>query len=432
MDIKYFFGILGILLSVVMPNYAATIDASFWQLLIGMDAETWNQLDDNREPDIEQLETINRLIFRLRERVSDLVLEENVRPNDSVLQRGLIYQYRGNVTELKKIGDIYQVTFLPRRATFPDQQEIPVTVFTAIIPESWQNRETLSEPAGFTGILFKTMENRPIFVAKRMAWFPQDTFLGRRGFDVGLLDTVKQLPISMFQENRSRFLFGDRDREPFFSLLQTLRKHSSSRELQDEAMNFLERSQLSSAHFTALLFNNPERFQGTCVTMTGRAKKIMRQEVKNQDDVRRYGFDHYYMLFLFNDDTQANPAVFCVTELPEGMPVNDNPDYNELVNCSGVFYKTWAYKIRVPEEAASETEMTLEKLATQLAPMIVGIGVTWFPEGKSTLSTSSSITQYVVALSVFGVLAIIWFLLIQRAKLRRKNYEFKIGKSKKK
>ncbi|MDR1958383.1 MAG: hypothetical protein LBQ54_04985 [Planctomycetaceae bacterium] len=424
------YGIGGLIFIVILFPVSllrsAELDAAFFQMLADFSPETWDSLQDSQEPAAEQIRIFTHLIDRMKERVPDDVLDENARKNEmqTVHSRGMIFRCRGTVTRVQKRESLYRVEMNPQ-----ENGSQRVIVFTDRVPEKWTSQETLSEPAGFTGLLVKTAEGAEIYLAKRMKWYPRDDFLGEKGYDVGLFDLIRQPPVTAFRGHREKFLFGDQDRVPFFSLLQTLREHSGSHELQRKSADFLKRSQLTAAQLMVELFNHPEKYQGTCVTMTGRVKRLTRMDVKNAGDRKYFGLDHYFLLFLFNEDTQQNPVVFCVTELPPGMPAGENSsslEYNELVRCSGVFYKTWAYPIHLPQE--NDTGKTAVKPATQLAPMMVGVGVTWYPEESGTGSDANppSLTW---GLGVFCGFAVIWLCLL-RIKSRSKKPEFRIGKPK--
>jgi len=58
-------------------------------------------------------------------------------------------------------------------------------------------------------------------------------------------------------------------------------------------------------------------------------------------------------------------VVFCVRELPKGMPMGDGPDYSEYVEVAGFFFKTWAYSPRARASATviSITEGPVKTLA---------------------------------------------------------------------
>lgn len=408
-------------LSFISVVSAATLDATFFQLLAGINTEQWNALQDNQEPDPEQLLLFQRLIDRMNERVSNAVLDENARQNQEINtpEPGMILKFRGTFQNLTPLeSGLYRIEF------FAENNQNPMIVFTDKIPEHWKSRNIEREPSGFVGLLVKTIDGKNCFLAKRMEWYPVGNFLAEKGFDIALFDDIRQLPAKEFPDHKERFAFGEQDREPFFSLMHTLRENSGKDELQQQAMTFLNASNLSVAHLTALLFNNPERFQGECVTLTGRIKRIERMEVESPEDRKRFGLDHYYLLFLFNDDTQQNPVVFCMSDIPEKMPINDDLHYNELVNASGVFYKSWAYPIRISLE---QPDGPVTKPGTQLAPMVVGVGITWYPDDFSKSSTRENNTPLTGGLMIFACFAILWLFLLRRKK-RNQKIDFHIGK----
>lgn len=419
---KRLFSLVVVLFFSCPAVFAAELDASFFRLLAGIDAEQWNALQDDQKPDREQLTLFKRISDRMNERVSNAVLEENAKNNRGVdpIKPGMILEFHGTVQNLAPTeSGLFRIEFLA------ENEPVPIIVFTDTIPAQWESQNIEREPAGFVGLFVKTIEGKMCFLAKRMAWYPEGNFLAAKGFDIGLFDDIRQLPAKEFPDHTERFSFGEQDREPFFSLMRTLRDRSGKDELQQQAMRFLDESNLSVAHLTALLFNHPERFQGECVTMTGRVKRIERMDVASEEDRRRFGLDHYYLLFLFNDDTQQNPVIFCMSDIPEQMSVSDDPHYNELVNASGVFYKSWAYPIKIPQE---QPDGPVVKPGTQLAPMLVGVGITWYPDDLSGVSTRENTNRLTAGLMIFALFAILWLFLLRRKK-RNQRMRFQIGKS---
>jgi hypothetical protein len=85
--------------------------------------------------------------------------------------------------------------------------------------------------------------------------------------------------------------------------------------------------------------------------------------VDDADIRERFGIDRYYEIALFTDDSQGNPLIFCVLELPSDMPTGE--DIHERMRIAGFFLKSWAY----PQGAAGKNAQGTKQ---QLAPLILG------------------------------------------------------------
>ena len=100
----------------------------------------------------------------------------------------------------------------------------------------------------------------------------------------------------------------------------------------------------------APLFNEPANQVGELVLLEGTVRRVTRVDVGKTSDgaasdvARRFGIDHYYELDLFTDDSQNNPIVVCVRELPPGFPVGDG--LHEPVRVAGLFFKSWSFESR--------------------------------------------------------------------------------------
>ncbi len=73
----------------------------------------------------------------------------------------------------------------------------------------------------------------------------------------------------------------------------------------------------------------------------GEALRAVRVRVDDPDVVRRFGIRQYYEIEVVTPDSQNNPLVVCVAELPEGLPLGDK--IHESVRVAGFFLKSWAY-----------------------------------------------------------------------------------------
>jgi hypothetical protein len=120
----------------------------------------------------------------------------------------------------------------------------------------------------------------------------------------------------------------------------------------------------------APLFNYPESEIGRLVVVDGAARRAVRVDVGprseggSSDVTRRFGFDHYYELEVFTDDSQNYPLVFCVRELPAGIPTGGS--IHVPVRVAGFFFKDWLYQTRGAPQGDGPDERA------QYAPLLIG------------------------------------------------------------
>ena len=268
-------------------------------------------------------------------------------------------------------------------------------IITDRIPAAWTEMKSLDEPASAAGVFIQVAAPQradsddadALFVSREIAWHPREprepfvslgeSVLGTLGVDVGLLDGVRQRrPIS------------GTEREPFYQVLDAAGRlganelvrfaghnlQSVKKFWSDEAqrlaalanespttVNSADRQRLQMArevqsraaeglYSVAPLFNDPEQQVGELVAFDGTARRVARVDVGQHADgtasdvARRFGIDHYYEIDLFTDDSQNNPIVFCVRELPPGFPIGNN--LHEPVRIAGFFFKSWSFRSR--------------------------------------------------------------------------------------
>jgi hypothetical protein len=292
-------------------------------------------------------------------------------------------------------------------------------VVTAAVPARWEQRPSLDEPVSLSGLYVKQLPaktddqgNRlPVYlvVARRIAWHPATprepvvslgmSILGSLGMDVGLLDRVTSHGRLHTTDAAKASQFNDQ-REAFYQMLdaagqigahQLVRYANSNletiraqwaqemKETGDANRKALAREVIERAkagrYSVAPLFNDAARQIGQLIVVDGAARRVVRVDLGTTDggtasDVaRRFGFDHYYEMQVFTDDSQNFPLVFCVRELPAGMPTGD--DLHVPVRVAGFFFKDWLYTTRgTRDEETSKLDPSNGK--PQFAPLLVG------------------------------------------------------------
>jgi hypothetical protein len=333
--------------------------------------------------------------------------------------RSLVFRLGGRVTSVEPVrppaadAERFEMARYFRCLLEPDDPAVPLAeIYTEQVPAAWAKGAKPNARGGALGVLLKRVADgqRPTiaFAAPRLAWFPDDP-LGRLGMDVGLLDAVK---------DQERI---DADREAFYELLaaagrarpgQLLREADAALPtLPDESRRADPRG--NQFYSVVPLFNAPASQRGRLVALCGVARRIERVLV-DPADAARWGFDHYWQVSLFTDDSQGNPLTFCVRELPPNIQPGSSPDYAVPVRAAGFFFKTWPYAVSTAADAVQPDDG--RKTRVQLSPLLIGRSLELVneptPRGEST--ASNLFVAVVIALAT----ALIW--LFARRSARRK------------
>lgn len=394
--------------------------------LFGIDDSQMRHLVDRRPLGPEETETLLKIMYRIRDiRQTDLqrwtrpqtelaeLMADSQMIQESSAHRGEVFSLAGRVTSVEVRRPVPEAA---RRLQLPqyyrcelilddpnqDDSDQPVVIYARDVPSAWQEGGTPNQRAGALGLLLKfagedPQRALPVFVTRRVAWYP-DTLLGNLAVDVGLLEEV---------EDRKRLTA--RDREAFYQLLAAMRRAEPGQlirqargQLKDLDPGRKRTDEQGKEHYSvAPLFNEAETVRGQLVVLTGTARRVIRIRVEDPDIVERFGIDHYYQLALFTDDSQDNPLIFCVTQLPEGMPIENDPSYGEHVSVAGFFLKTWAYHVDDPATPADGR--------LQLAPLLIGREPVWHrydPPSRNTLA--GAIAGGLFVLAMLGIWLAIW------------------------
>lgn len=352
-----------------------------------VDLETWSLGESELDRLSEDPEAYQLQVFQLKGRV---VLAEPYRLSDR--QDGTV-----------EFASIWRCRMLL------DNDERPVDVFTAQIPKAWEAGEAIDERSGAEAFFLKTSRldgdgPEAFFLTDRMAWYPP-TYLGRLGMDVGLLDDVpveappKRNPDGTTPEiDWTSRLLTESDHECFYQMLNAV-DSAKDGQLSRWAEEELARAKRTSFSVVPL-FNEPQTQQGRLVEFKGVARRIIPVRVGESEISDRFGIEEYYQVYLFTDDSQDNPLVFCLRELPEGLPEGDGPGFGEELRVAGFFFKTWSYP--------TSAEAPDGKPQRQLAPLLIGKGAVWYPvQAPSDLSPMERLVGTALLILVLGV---VWFI----------------------
>ncbi len=372
-------------------------------------AEPWNSSCN---------ETLRRMLFRIQKDVRPSDLERwslgevdlGRLAEDPGAYALAVFRLKGRVLLAEpyrlsaKEGDEGDLTSIWRCRMELDRQPKGIDVFTARVPKAWKTGEPIDEPSEAWAFFVKAStqeEGRPAacFLAGRMAWYPP-TYLGRLGMDVGLLDDVDVEPPpskaadgSTAEVDWESRQLTERDHECFYRMLKAA---GTAKDGQIEGWAREELAKTGGERFSVVpLFNSPQNQKGRLVELKGSARRIIPVRVSEADVNKRLGITQYYQVYLFTEDSQDNPIVFCLHQLPAGLPTGDGPDYVEDVSIAGFFFKTWSYRISAGSENGRPQR--------QLAPLLIGKTAVWYPARPAArLNATEKLVATVVVLLVLG------------------------------
>lgn len=363
---------------------------------------------------------------------------------DPITYRGEVLAISGRVTKVSRVPldedtiARFEMDKVYRVQLVADDGSL-VTLYTPVVPNAWLERDDLDEPASALGVLVKraaddaappaddqtedadepvnAKSGRLVFAAPRVAWHPQNV-LGQLGMDEGLFDTV---------QNRRPILAAERecfyqllaaagrtqpfqlDREAFAQLARLRDNLSRNRSAfagngprQQQMQRQLDRAE-RKLYDVVPLFNQPESQTGRLVMFEGDIRRAVEIPVDDADVRQRFGIERYYELAMFTDDSQSNPLICCVLEVPPELPMGEDIFMRGRV--AGFFMKSWAYP-RGNGTPATEPN----KVKQQLAPLILGREARVFlrqPTWSDRLSGAGAVAA--VLLALVGILWGAWY-----------------------
>ena len=324
-------------------------------------------------------------------------------------------------------------------ATETDEHRFAVAVpaiksqqgYTANLPRVWHDQDNLNQPMVAEGFFLanfefdkplldsQTEESGPIplFVAKRISWFPQQTnprlrisndhvVLATYGVDITRLDVVAS-------NNNRRMSEGEST--VFYQMLNACSLAAGE-------------FPADSAEFNELLSNATKHF-GRAARVTGRVRRVSRIEVTAPQDQQLLGQDHYFEVDLFvpltdskivvnpkqaeeDRSTESAPAItydnrFPVTVCIKSLPIGSLEKAN--VNVNGYFFRLWNYPSVFTSEVGSG--------AGQVCPLIIATSAeivdSRSEEGQAFLTTL--LIGFFAAILLLGICAIFYLKASDRA-----------------
>jgi len=396
--------------------------------LQGIDQSHFRLLTDGTPWQEGENETLLKIMYRLRRSFRLMDVESwslgDPQPAELAKEPGA---YRGEIFQLAgRVVSVEARRPLPEAARRFDLNEYyccrlslgdggqPAMVFAHTIPEAWKGSEPVGARVGAFAVFLKLASGDPqrplpVFVTSRIAWYPP-TRLGNLGFDVGLLDDLQPSEATDGEDREpgagKRPGLNDlrltvRNRECFYAMLAAAGRAKPG-QLLAEAVEELRRA--GKDRFSVVpLFNRPREQRGRLVVLSGTARQAIPVRVSDEDVVSRFGINEYYQVFLFTEDSQNNPLVFCVREVPEGMPLGEGPQFAEDVTVAGFFFNTWAFRSRRSDDASTARQ------EWQLAPLLIGRDLNWRPRQKRASNPYlGAIAGGLFVVALFGVWLALW------------------------
>ena len=376
--------------------------------LLGVEESHFRGLRDGRPLVLDEQQHLLRFLYAVR-RFAPANTERWARPAGDLLSaegngddaddlQGKLFQLAGRVTLVNVERPVPEVVErLEMEEYYRCALELDgggtATVYATAVPRDWPREQPFSERASVPALFLKWTvvepeRSEPVFAAARVAWHP-NTVLGDLGMDVGLFDDV---------QNAADLLA--RDRECFYQLLAAAGRADNAELLRLAAQAAPPGDAPAPPDYSVVpLFNDAARQHGKLFAFSGTVVRAVEVRVDDADVRSRFGIDHYYQLDLMTPDSQDNPLVFCVRELPEGMP--RGPDARSKVRLTGFFFKTWSYR-------QQRLEADQEPLR-QLAPMLIGRSAVWFPPPGADRNVPAQVaaaTLFLLALA--GVAVALW------------------------
>jgi hypothetical protein len=284
------------------------------------------------------------------------------------------------------------------------------------VPRAWQSGEVHDEPVIVDALLLKRGEVNKgaaplVFAAQRVAWLPDreqsergigpsQLALARLGFDLGLLDAVR---------NTNGRGLTDSDREAFYQLLAAAGRIDAA---EWEATTKLDMAKLD----VVPLVENPQDHHGRWFRVAGTARRIIKVNVRDPATRERLGLAHYYEIDLFvplgerkirigdpekGEQSAVFESTFPVTlvarQLPAGL--DEGESLHVPIEAQAFFFKTWTY----PSAYMAERNLL------QPAPLLVANEPSLVPPLARSNWVSSRLVTACLALTLAIVVVAVWW-----------------------
>ena len=301
-----------------------------------------------------------------------------------------------------------------------DRQNVVLAVQD--VPNSWKlNRIGLAEPiASFACFLMKDTESaepRAVFAAPRIEWYPVESniqrgvrpewlMLAANGFDVGLLDAVRNNSARAFLPEETAVM------REFFAAVNQI----------DDGQPI----EPAPPQFDPIeTIRNPNQFAGRLSTVTGTVRRITTVSIESTEIRERLGLNQYYQLDVFVplgnrrlrfvDDNKKEITIqgrfgvtVIVSNVPEALTRQDSKNLAIEVPC--FFLKQWRHATIASREISGEL--------TKPNPILFGLGNSL---KIKQAAGQSSIAGLAAGFFVAAVLAVVGVVLWTKHNDRRRD-----------
>ena len=426
------------------------INRAFWEETAGVSPD--EILSAESESDPRFIDSAAKMLDRLGRSVPDLFLAAGAsdeakkffeNPEENF---GRVLRFRGTVERLEET--VFAGRNLFRLFVRDDSLPAPLCVYALTIPESWKNLDGKNPPEREKclgeGVCFWRSADGATLLAKRVGYTDADSFPGSLGIDLSVFEEIEARSVASLEKisdpEKKRaavqnFRLTRNDIRPFYELLTAAASGAGekiAREARTEKQN-------GTALSTVDLFNRPENSQGRAMEATGTIRRARRIPIADETVRAWTGLDHYYELYLFTNDSQGYPLVFCVPELPDEINSGGSPagaegiggDFHRTGTAAGIFYKPWAYSIaRRGSDGTDGAEASEPNLADSGAwiavPLLIGRIERLDPAEETELNGGMP-TSVQAILSVFFLLALL-ALIYLTLRPKRPPIEFRLGR----
>lgn len=423
------------------------IDRAFWEEAAGTRPD--EILSAESESDPRFIDSAAKMLDRLDRSVPELFLAagasdeakkffENPKENF-----GRVLHFRGTVERLEKIRVAEREVF--RLAVRDESLSAPLFIYSLNLPEAWKHLDgkipPKEQPCVGDGVCFwRSADGAAFLLTKRVGYSEDGSFPGSLGIDLSIFDGIEARSAASLEKITDpekkktalqNFRLTRNDIRPFYELLSAAARDTDgkiAREAQTEKKN-------GTALSTVELFNRPENLPGRAMEVTGTIRRARRIPIADEMVRAWTGLDHYYEIYLFTNDSQGYPLVFCVPEIPSDLNSDGSSDaadgigddFHRTGTAAGIFYKPWAYSIaRRDSDGADTAELDLsDRGAWIAAPLLIGRIERLEPE--ETESKGGIPTSVQAILSTFFLLALL-ALVYLALRPKRGPIEFRLGR----
>ncbi len=385
--------------------------------LLGVDSSHFDNIFPGGDLTPDEYETMLRVMYALRKFTQvdiEAWADEPKSLAEHAIKQGELVLFAGVATRCERIEPIaeqrvrFDIPAFYRIEVKVGASHFPVTVYSLQVPKAWSLDTDMEERISCYAALVKKggkPEPALVFASQRVAWY-SNSVLGDLEMDMSLFDDVVD------QSRLTGF-----DRECFYQLLVAVDR-AGPKELERRTKDELRRinsgrpadKQLEGFQLVDLI-RAPNDYQGQLMGFRGVARRAVKVRVSDNDILERFGVDHFYEIEVFvdlggryklYDDSDITfykyPAVFCVRQLPKGMPTGEA--IHEEVFIPGFFLKNWTYSSKFSQAEGKSTK--------QMAPLLIGKQPLLIVPSESGNPYASVIAGGFFVVALAGVWLAIW------------------------